>query len=241
MRESGNTSPASEAMASAASNSPLRILLGEDRELVLETLRPVIARLAPDVRLVECGSLASVLEAASAYDDWRLAILDLRLADMGGVEGLRTFRQRFPDIPLVALCCHCSPHEIIRAFQSGVFGFIPETLGSRSVEAALWLILSGQKYVPAHVLSIVERYQPYLTFDALDDKTRPNRPTLTNREGEVLSALLEGLSNKGIARCLGIQEVTVKLHMRKIFRKLGVGNRAQAVRVAMQDGWCVDR
>ena len=56
-----------------------------------------------------------------------------------------------------------------------------------------------------------------------------------------MSALLEGLSNKGIARCLGIQEVTVKLHMRKIFRKLGVGNRAQAVRVAMQDGWCVDR
>lgn len=241
MRESGNGGPASDTIASAPITSTLRVLLGEDRELVLEGLRPVIGRLATNVTLIECGSLEAVLDAASEHDDWRLAILDLRLDDMGGVDGLRVFHQRFPNVPLVALCCHCSPHEIVRAFQSGVFGFIPETLGSRSIEAALWLVLSGQKYVPATILSIVERFQPYSTFDSSDDQAAPSRPTLTSREGEVLSGLLEGLSNKGIARSLGIQEVTVKLHMRKIFRKLGVGNRAQAVRVAIQGGWCIDR
>ena len=60
---------------------------------------------------------------------------------------------------------------------------------------------------------------------------------LTEREREVLDSLMEGQPNKAIARGLGIQEVTVKMHMRNIFRKLGAANRAHAVRLAVQSGW----
>jgi DNA-binding NarL/FixJ family response regulator len=202
-----------------------------------EALRAVIAGLEPDVALFECTQFDAAVDLASQHSGLDLAILGLRMAGMGGVEGIQRFRDRFPDVPLIVCCCHCGPEEMIRAFRHGAAGFIPQSLNGRGVKAVLELVLAGQTYVPADVLSLIDRLQGQHGQPSSPLADQGKAHALTRREQQTLGLLVDGHSNKGIARALDIQEVTVKLHLRSIFRKLSVTNRAQAVRIAIESGW----
>lgn len=197
----------------------------------------MILTLEPDIALLECTIFEDALDLASEHQDLDLAILSLRISGMDGVDGIRKFRTQFPEVPVIASCCHCEPEEMVRALRCGAAGFLPERLNGRAVKAVIELVWAGQVYVPADVLSLLDRMPTAPGQPASDRPPDGKLSALTRRESETLELLVEGLSNKGIARALAIQEVTVKLHLRSIFRKLGAANRAQAVRIAVQSGW----
>ncbi|MGF1608776.1 MAG: LuxR C-terminal-related transcriptional regulator [Kiloniellales bacterium] len=238
MREEGlDQNRETEAPAPSPCRIGKRILLADDHELLREALRAVISGLDPEITLFECTGFNDALDLASQHDGLDLAILGLRMAGMGGLEGIRRFRARFPEVPVIVSCCHCDAEEMIRVFRCGAAGFIPESLDSRGVKAVIELVLAGQVYIPADILALVERLQEQNGQPPAHLDENGKAHALTRREQQTLELLVEGHSNKGIARALDIQEVTVKLHLRSIFRKLGVVNRSQAVRVAIESGW----
>ena len=215
----------------------MRILIAEDHRLVVEGLRPTLQNIQENVTVVECSALNEALIAASQDDEPAVAILDLLMADMNGVEGIRVFHGRFPEIPVMVLSGRYGERDILKSFQYGAAGFIPKSATLESLAHAIKLVISGQKYVPPELLGRIQSLA-----DAADDEAdRADADNvlqmLTEREREVLDSLMEGQPNKAIARGLGSQEVTVKMHMRNIFRKLGAANRAHAVRLAVQSGW----
>jgi len=212
----------------------MRILIAEDHELILEGLKVVLRRLGADTTIRACRAFADAL-AAAKEDDFDLVLLDRDLPGMNGIAGVEVFRAYFPAPRVVVLADQVRRHEVLEAIRYGAMGFVPRTLGVEALLSALGLVLSGERFVPADLLSAEVLPGPghELPDAARDGSFR----ALSGREADVLERLLDGLTNKEIGRALDIQEVTVKLHLRSVYRKLGVKNRAQAVGRALKSGW----
>lgn len=213
----------------------MNFLLADDHDLVRETLKFFLERFDPEVKVTEARTLNEAIEAGSKLDKISLVLLDLRMPGMNGFAGLDAVRRRFPDVPVVIISGFVGREDVIEAIQHGAAGVIPKTLGSKAMLGAIRLVLAGETFVP----SMVARDEFEVTDDLVGSDPPADSPiaALTAREREVLRFLTTGLTNKAIGEKLGIQEVTVKLHLRGIFRKFHVSNRTQAVRMAIQSGW----
>lgn len=161
---------------------------------------------------------------ALAEGRFDLAILDLHMPGTNGFDGVRRTLERFPETPLAVISGAATADEVRRAIALGAKGFLPKTSSAAVLAAALQVIAAGGTYVPTE----------YAT--GAQTPRVPGSTALTRREGEVLNLLVRGRSNKEIGRALDLQEITVKLHVRNIFRKLKVRNRVEAVNAAARLG-----
>jgi two-component system, NarL family, nitrate/nitrite response regulator NarL len=203
----------------------MRILLADDHPLFAEALQTLIERAIPASNLTVVADLGAAHRELAAEPRYDLAILDLHMPGGDGFAGLERTLARFPDTPLLVISGAATAAEVARALELGARGFLPKTLPSKVMTAALQVVAAGGTYVPADYAKSAPPAAPAgaaagVTFG------------LTPREGQVLALLAHGNSNKEIARALALQEITVKLHVRNIFRKLGVRNRVEAANAA---------
>ncbi|MBT5414508.1 MAG: response regulator transcription factor [Rhodospirillaceae bacterium] len=208
----------------------MRIIFADDHEVVRHGLRFYLERLADDVEIVEAGTFEEAFAKAIDGPPPAMILLDLRLPDIQGMDGLERMRARFPRVPTVVLSGDLSQIRIKEALNRGAAGYLPKTLGGKAMLRALELVMAGETFVPS--LALDEGNGTAGDYD-------PTAPlsSLTPREREVLSHLIEGRANKEIARALDIKEITVKVHLTKLFRKLKATNRTQAVRIALDHGF----
>ena len=198
----------------------LTVLLADDHDVTRYGVKMVLEIAGPGLPVVECRDLRQAKELAGGCESLALAVLDLKMPGMCGVSGLSEFTSRFPAVRTVLLSGYYQRADVHHAMRLGAAGFIPKGLSVDAMVGAFQLVLAGERFVPSDVLEF--------------EQTEGGLPrALTTREREVLDRLLEGSTNKEIAGHLKIEEVTVKVHMASIYRKLGVRNRAQAVRVAL--------
>lgn len=216
----------------------LRILFAENRKLLRDALRPELLKLAEDVRIFECDSFKKTVQIAEKTERLSLAILAHRMHGANGIEDVRSFRSRFPNVSLVVLSGCYDIKDILDVFDCGAAGFVSMQASLDSIINALRLVLSGEHYFPSEVLYSLRNT---VGIPPQGRHHIPYKPSnLTTRETDVLKQLLQGHSNKVIARNLGVQEVTVKLHVGNLLRKLGATNRTQAVKIALQLGWSME-
>jgi DNA-binding NarL/FixJ family response regulator len=209
----------------------MRILLADDHDLIRDTIEEFLKRLDKDLHVLHAANLSQALDLARKGDPLDLVLLDLRMPGMNGLAGLKAVQAARTDVPVVILSGETNPDIIRNALQAGAAGFLPKTMRGTALLNALRLILAGERYVP----EILVAGQPASAADTTGSAPAPT--SLTQREREVVSLLVQGLSNKEIGHRLGIEVVTVALHLRSIYRKLGVSSRTQAVRLAMEQGW----
>ena len=214
----------------------MRILLADDHRLVRDGIRFFLVRLASDVTIIEAETFDEALSLATESGDFDLIILDLAMPGMNGLTGLEVMRTRFPDVPVVILSGSYHRSDVLNALERGAHGYIPKTLSGKAMLNALQLVISGERYVPSIIFA---ESHPGQSMGRNGGTLAPDSPLqrLTPRERDVLALLSKGMSNKEIARDLELQEVTVKVHLKGVFRKLGAANRTQAVKIAMQLGW----
>tara|TARA_R110000868_G_scaffold162903_2_gene394536 strand:- start:77675 stop:78352 length:678 start_codon:yes stop_codon:yes gene_type:complete len=218
----------------------LRILLADDHDLVREALSLLFKQYFDGCEVVEAGALDPALEHIEAQNDFDLVLLDLRMPGMNGLEGLkRTLEKAAKTTSVVLLSGAYRSEDVRRAIENGAQGFIPKTLRGQALANAIQLVLAGEKYLPSSILNdLSESFgggsdgEPRMAggFGSEGDFAR-----LTPREREVLALLAEGRPNKDIARHLDLREITVKYHLKNVYRKLHVSNRAQAVKIALED------
>ena len=210
------------------------ILVADDHELIREAVKPYLLQLVENPKLVEASSYGEAFEVCSRLkaEDAQviLVLLDLTMpgaADGDAFLGLRKIKQILPSAPVVIFSGTEDPAAISEALRNGAQGFIPKSTRGRSLVNALRLVLAGEIYVP-----------PVMATAAADAAQAANAPSsseeLSARELESLRMLVRGMSNKEIARELGLQAVTVKFHLRKAYRKIGATNRVDAVRIAVE-------
>lgn len=203
----------------------MRIILADDHVMLREGLRPFVEKISPGIQIQETGSFTDALALVEADPAVDLIILDLKMPGMNGFQGLVTLRTRFPAIRCVILSAVADRDHVLEAIRLGASGFIPKHLSGNAMVSALQLVLSGERFIPSMAM---ETPVPAAQLD------RPGADLLgrlTPRERDILHLLREGLPNKLIAARLDVSEVTVKSHLGNMFRKLGVQNRLQAMRL----------
>lgn len=214
----------------------MRILLADDHAMVRDGLVPFLERLQPDTEVIEAGSFPEAQQAARNHPDLGLAILDLYMPGMNGLSGLTALRQEFPALPIVILSGSTKPEDALQVIENGACGFVPKTMRGETILGVLRLVLSGEKYIPPFLFDY--REGPGNASAQTNGTSASAAPLaqLTPRERDILEMIVDGAPNKVIARELTLQEVTVKAHLRNMFRKLSVANRTEAARIALLAG-----
>lgn len=207
----------------------MRILVADDHNLVRDGLKPFLYELDADATILDAANLDDALTAARGVDSLDLVLLDLKMPGMNGLQGVEQMRRLHPTAPVVILSGHVERDDVLAAVRAGASGYIPKTISGTALINALRLVLAGEAYLPPSIL----------LEGGPSERKLPASPlaTLSVREREILGYLIEGQTNKEIARRLDLQEITIKIHLRNVYRKIGAVNRAQAVRIAMTAGW----
>ncbi len=211
----------------------MRILLADDHSLFREGLLHVLKELGTEPDVVQAADYPGAIEMAERNPDLDLALLDLNMPGMDGLTGVRTFRSRFPMLPVIVLSASEDPEDVKRALDAGVLGYIPKSSTAPVMLSAIKLVLAGGVYLPSLLLAH-EGSAPETPARPAPAGGRRGTRGLTERQLQVLALLAEGKPNKVIARTLDITEGTVKIHLAAIFQTLGVRNRTEAVIAAQE-------
>lgn len=219
----------------------MKLLLADDHTLFRDALSQYLERAEPGAEIIRARDLHEVFATLKGMESAApdLVLLDLRMPGMSGLEGFRRLREQYPSIPIALMSGIAEPDDVRQAMALGAVGYFPKTLSGRALVKAIQLVLTGEKYLPVDpesnslmpsYYSNGNRAQPPMVAGG------PERMPMTPREQEVLTYLVQGHTNKEIARALDLQVVTIKLHVRGICRKLGAANRTQAALRARELG-----
>lgn len=202
-------------------------LVIDDHPLFCDALALTLRGLMNVGRVETAPSLAAALDRIDAGPTPDLALLDLDLPDVDGLDGLLRLRAAAPDMPVLIVTSMTDARLVAGALAAGAVGFVPKHAGREAFRTAFQRLADGQRALP-------DGYQP--PPDAADTSTdaMARLALLTRQQARILELLCQGRLNKQIAWELAIAETTVKAHVTAIMRKLGVQSRTQAVLMAQQ-------
>jgi DNA-binding NarL/FixJ family response regulator len=200
----------------------LRVLLADDHKLVLDAVQRALEK-AEDFSVVATTDSGAKIADLVARHRPDIVVMDLSMPEVNGLQALDQIRARDKDVKVVILSASNSPNDINSALTRGANGFILKSVNPVDLPSALRQVHEGTVF--------------HAGMGAAGQPASPAEEAgLTDREQTLLRALARGLSNKGIGKELWISEQTVKFHLSNIYRKLGVSNRAGAVRWAHEQG-----
>lgn len=206
-----------------------RILIADDHALIRDGIRGQLRGLGSEVTTVEARDWTETLAAAAAHPDLELALVDLRMPGKEGFAALAELLRTNPSLPVLVLSASEDVRDMRAVLRLGAMGYVSKSEPAAIMLDAIRLVLDGGVYVP-----------PALAGPGFDGQVVSHQPDpalgLTARQLEVLRLIVEGKSNKEIARVLHLAHATVKVHLAAIFRALEVENRTQAAIAAERLG-----
>ena len=207
-----------------------RILLADDHAMVRRGLRMVLDA-EPDLHVVaETGDGADAV-ARALQDDVDLAILDITMPRMTGLQATRELHLRRPKLRILILSMHENEQYLYEALKAGASGYVVKKLADRDLVEACRAVMRGEPFLyPAEITSVIRDH----LSNALEGEQL--RDPLTPRETEVIKLVAESYSNRQIAEALVISEKTVERHRANILEKLGMHDRVQLTRYAIRRG-----
>ena len=220
-------------MTAPSTGPPLRIVLVDDHEMVVAGLKAMLTPFRGRVRVVgEAIGAEQALRVVSGLSP-DIVLCDVRMQGASGLDVCRALRARDPEQKVVLLSVYDDEQYLFQALRAGASGYLLKKISGDELVRQLELAHTG--------VTVIDTA---LAGRAMDTAARLHsnefwpgaRHGLTNRESEVLSLIVTGLSNRGIASRLVVSEETIKSHLRSIYRKLDVSDRAGAVATALREG-----
>ncbi|MGC3936170.1 response regulator [Roseobacter sp. EG26] len=203
----------------------MRILLADDHGMVLDTISAYLET-EGRAQVVAVEDYHQAMKVLAKEDPFDLVLLDLSMPGMNGLDSLSDAIKAHPT-QAFALLSGTAPNRIAQeAVERGAIGYLPKSMGAKSLVNAVRFMIAGETYVPASVMA-----------DSGAEAETEFTKKLSQREKQVLGSLCHGRSNKEIARELDLQEVTIKLHVRTLCKKLNAKNRTQAALIAKDAGF----
>jgi len=208
-----------------------RILLADDHAVVRRGLRLVLEA-QPDLEVVaEAGDGAEAVRRG-LQDGVDLAVIDITMPRMTGLQATRELHRRRPDLRILMLSMHENERYLYEALKAGASGYVLKTVADRDLVEACRAAMRGERFLyPGAMTPLIADYL---------QRARNEQPLredpLTPREQEVLKLVAEGYTNKQIAEALVISEKTVERHRANMLEKLGMRDRVELTRYAIRHG-----
>ncbi|MEN4921764.1 response regulator transcription factor [Achromobacter spanius] len=208
----------------------VRLLLIDDHPLVRDGLR-LRLETVPHLRVVgEAGNAAAAqafLAACVAEDPQggtlpHLALMDLNMPGVGGLELTAVLHERYPQIAVLVLSMHDNPEYMVQAVKAGARGYLLKDEPAQEIIAAIDAVMAGRSYFSAAAAVRLSQASALATL-------------LTQRERDVLRHIADGHANKQIAHALGLSVRTVETHRLNIKRKLGIDGQAELIKYAVEN------
>jgi two-component system, NarL family, response regulator len=203
--------------------SPVRILIADDHPVVRSGIAAML-EIDPMANLQVVGQAKNGNEMVELFAQLQpdIGLVDLRMPEMSGVEAIAQIRSQFPEAHLIILTTYDGDEDIYRGLQAGAKAYLLKDTPREELLHCIQAVHAGRSFIPPDIgVRLAERM---------------NSPELSKREREVLQLLPAGMSNSEIGAALQITEGTVKSHVNNILGKLNVGDRTQAVIVALKRG-----
>jgi DNA-binding NarL/FixJ family response regulator len=199
----------------------IRVLCVDDHPLVRKGIAAILAN-EPNITIV--GEADNGHDALQRYRELEpdVVLMDLRMRGWDGIETVRAIRTEFPDARIIALTSFDGDHDIYRALEAGVRGYLLKETAHLDIVQAIVAVHAGRRMMAPGVVERISEYFPGVA--------------LTLRETEVLELVAQGYGNKDIAQQLGTASGTAKLHVQHVIEKLGASDRTHAVAIAVRRG-----
>ncbi len=235
------TKTAAVLLGSSTLASKMNILLTDDHALFREGVALLLQPLIASGQTWQAGSCDEALALLDEHGAADLALMDLAMPGTPGLQGIAVLRERWPQMPVVALSSADDRETVLQAIDAGAMGFVPKSSSSPVLMAALQLILARGIYLPPLAFLGAAAAQSPSTERAASQAPLPPAPTpaalgLSPRQSDVLHLILQGKPAKLIERELGLSASTVKTHTSAVLRALNVTTRTQAVVAASRLG-----
>lgn len=216
-----------------APSSPLRLVLVDDHEMVIEGLKAMLMTFDDRVRVV--GQAIGAEQAITVVQELNpdIVLCDVRMQGSSGLDLCLALRERDPDRKVVMLSVYDDEQYLFQALRVGASGYLLKSISSDDLVRQLEFVHRGQTAIDPDMAARAADTAARLQRDEFWPGVRQG---LTQRESEILSYVVSGLSNRGIASKLVIGDETVKTHLSSIYRKLGVSDRTGAVATALREG-----
>ena len=201
--------------------SSIKILIADDHPMIRSAISSVIES---EQNMEVVGQASNGHQAVKLFRDCRpdITLMDLNMPIMGGREAIRDIRSEFPDAHIIVLTNYDTDEDVQQGLEAGAMGYLLKDASPEELLDTIRKVHAGEKFVPKHLLDKIEQNR--------------NIPDLSPREISVIQLMKKGKSNRAIGVELGITESTVKSHVKNILIKMGVNDRTQAVRQALQRG-----
>ena len=211
-------------LSTASSLSPIKVLIVDDHALARQGIRAMLQTSSDIVVVGEAENGEEAVDQAIKLEP-DVVLMDLQMPKVDGLEGLRRLQIRRRHIPVIILTTLHTEHTISEALQSGARGFLLKDTNAEELLAAVHAAKRGETLLaPAIATRLADLTAGHGRFD------------LNEREREILQLLAQGARNKEIATALFIAPKTVEYHLSNLFTKLGVSNRTEATRLALEQG-----
>ena len=212
--------------------NPIHILIAEDHRIVRDGLR-MLLQSEPDFVIV--AEAENGREAVARAKETRpdLAILDISMPDLSGLEATRLIKSESPQTQVLILTMHESDEYFFRALQAGASGYVLKKAATQDLIAAARAVAHGEAFLyPSVAKKLIGDYVRRIQHGAEEN----GYTSLSDREREVLLLLAQGLSNREIADRLVITQSTLQTHRSHILEKLGLRTTADLIKYAVQHG-----
>jgi len=210
--------------------SDIKVMVVDDHVIVREGLKALL-ELENDIHVVH--EAASSMECLEVIDQRcpDVVLMDLKMPGIGGIETVRLIKQNHPQVKVILLTNYDDEEYVIEAIKAEADGYVLKNVKRGDLVRIIRLVLEGHSYIDPSVTNKVFRHLKH----SVSDKPY-SRTILSHRELQILECVVDGKSNQEIAETVYLSLDTVKSHLKKIYQKLGVSKRTQAINKSIKEG-----
>jgi len=221
----------------------MKILIADDHELFLQGLKFILQNEYSQAEIVAAHNYTEIFSVLDKCQDFDLIITDLAMPGANWLQSIEKMHKQCSEVPIIVISAVFEPEILRKTYDIGVAGYISKSFPNSVIIGAINLVLAGGMYISPELLQANLRGKDASPIKSLLEnlnETKKNEANVSNpltpRQTEVLYCLEQGMSNKQIARKLGLSEGTVKIHITLLMRALNVSNRVQAVHEGTRRG-----